>query len=172
MQNPSRPSPFISPFGNIGQTYPACWEGDHVMEVANGRGEGRGFEKATPARVAHPRPRITHRSPLYRFTRAVLPENPKTRGFACVCGSKAERVGSIALPLLPLSLFLSLFFSPPRDSSIYLRIQPPSKPNFSLTKPFLSGNLFRDRNLLSTTILARYNSGLLNAKYYSVLRSH
>jgi len=130
VQKPSRPFPFISSFENIGQTCPACWKGDRVTGVANERGEGRGFEKATPAHAVHipnSRPNLELLTDL-PFTRAVLPENPKTRGFVRVCGSRAERVGSLSLSL-----------SFPRNTFIYLRIQPPSKPNFSLTKLFLSG---------------------------------
>lgn len=104
-------------------------------------------------------PRITHRSPLYP-----VPFYPKIqkRGDLLVC---AEAEPNTYGWLLSLSPSLCLFLSSSRLRAILpssSRIQPPSKPNFSLTKLFLSGNLFRDRNSLSTTTLARYNSGLLN----------
>lgn len=142
--------------------------------MANGRGEGRADSKRQPLLAPHTSQNSRFSLELFPslpFTRAVLPENPKTRGFARVCGSRAERVGSIALPLPP-SLAPSPLLASARCFHLPQDPAPPSKPNFSLTKPFLSGNLFRDRNSLSTITLARYNSGLLNAKYYSVLRSH
>lgn len=97
-------------------------------------------------RIPHPASNYSPVSPL--------PFYPKIqkRGDLLVC---AEAVPSAWGRLSSFS------FSPSCDTSIYLTIDP-SKPNFSLTKPFLSTNLFRDRNSLSTTTLARYNSDLLN----------
>lgn len=127
-------------------------------------GKGADSKKAVPRLHAHACPirrmytYIPNSTPCLELLTSlpftVLPENPKTRGFARVCGSGAKRVGSIILFLL-LSPFRVIL------PSMYLTIDP-SKPNFSLTKPFLSTNLFRDRNSLSTTTLARYNSDLLN----------
>lgn len=152
----SRP-PLLSltlPFGNIGQT--CSMEGGRVTGVETGdEGCESEREKEREDYFCLERTRrysYTHaRTPLVRtpclellsslpFTMPFYPKIQK-RGDLLVC-AEAERNawGRLRSPFPPRVRVI-------RSSTS--RSRPPSEPNFSLTKPFLFGNLFRDRNSLS-----------------------